>query len=282
MIIRGTEREEIQRLIYDIPDQIENSIGRDSNDSSNFYTHVGNGWWIGSGHRLCPKKIETVKEDGNLRRIHEFNVIDLMIPEKMSVQVLNASGQPFTLSKKPDILLIKTDSIPGSTIDICPPDYRMNMVGNVVGWKRQRDRSLRMVTMPFSAKEPIGFDYEFCPIEHHANAEISEDYGNQNIARLEAGESGGPSFVDVYFQDDEGDSVTHERRLYGIHSGPGGRKGDGTWIGGVDVWLGQPQVNEWIWSIIGALSKPEVEANPQPRIITVKPGEEIIIKGVEK
>lgn len=265
MIIRGTEREEIQRLIYDIPDQIENSIGRDSNDSSNFYTHVGNGWWIGSGHRLCPKKIETVKEDGNLRHIREFNVIDLMTPEKMSVQVVNASGQPFTLSKKPDIILIRTDLIPGSTIEICPPDYITNFVDDVVGWKRQPDRSLKLVTMPFLAKDAIGFDYEFYP-----PSEILDDYGNQNIARLEAGESGGPSFVDAYFQDDEGDSPTDERRLYGIHSGPGGKKEDGTWIAGVDVWLGHPQVYDWIMSVIGVGEEAKPVEQVQPGVVTVK------------
>lgn len=260
MIVKFWEREEVRNTLLATGAKYAHVIGRNDDNPADLWTHIGYGFWIGCWH-------PNGKDPTPPKSIWGHIVTDQHLPPSVSTPFESNGVKGFN-SGVPNIRIIETAIWPDHAAIICKPGQKA-MATDVIGW-RGRDRTL--IGMGMIDFEPVGHEFEFTPCRNE-HAELSPE-GQEGFAKLESGESGGPSFV----------SGLQFPYLCGIHRGPGDRKPDGTWIAGVDTWLGHPDVNKWIIGVIGEQDEPELEPQlkPEPRIITVKPGEEIVIKGVEK
>lgn len=187
------------------------------------------------------------------------DVEEQFLPPDMAVEVV-VNGFNGTQKHTPHIRIMRTETWPSDSIGITPRGALGSRV-DVIG---HRGSVLVGMVMEFSTNNTI--EYEFAP-------PLTDQ--QSGTACLESGESGGPSFVDV-----RGD----RRFLYGVHRGGGGDKG-GRWIAGVDVWLGHPQVHDWIMSVIGVGQDLPVDPNtPEPIkdiVVQVRPGQRVIVEVVE-
>lgn len=244
MIIKHWQKEEVRKSLLELGAKYANVIGTDINNWRSLWTHLGRGYWIGCWHPNPdgrePRPLAAIRQDGQT-----YDVTEQFLPPEMTVQITR-NGIPGTQTETPNIRIMLTETRPADHVEICPRLQRFDRI-NAIGHRQEQLIGLPM----WVAHAGITVEYEFAP---------STNGMQHGTARLEAGESGGPSFAD-----DGG-----KMYLHGIHRGGGGWDGvldEKRWVTGVDVWLGHPQVHDWIMSVIGVGE----EVKPvEPDVVTVK------------
>lgn len=228
------------------------------------------GFWIGCWHPngrdpKMPRAIE-MRDSHNIKR---HVVSNQFLPPKVFTP--HGNGVAGGNSGVPNIRIVQTITGPNPFAKIIESPT-ISRVVEVIGWKGGREKPL--IGMAMAALRPIGHEYEPYATTSVSDFDISPP-GQEGVARLESGESGGPTFCRVF--------SSSEMRLYGIHRGPGGPKGE-TWIAGVDTWLGHPQIHDWIMGIIGGqvIDMPSTEVEPEKVVrVCVPKGIKVIVEEIE-
>lgn len=258
MIIKHWQKEEVRKELLGLGEKYANVIGTDINNWRSLWTHLGNGYWIGCWHPNGrePEPLRAIALDDQV-----YDVTEQFLPPEMTVEIV-VNGHNGKQTMVPHIRIMKTEDWPSEHAELAAKNERSRAI-DVIG---HRQGELVGMTM-LAWVESGGLEYEFAPVRNE-HAALSPE-GQEEFAQLESGESGGPSFgLDLY----------GEQSLQGIHRGGGGWIDvlDGRrWIAGVDTWLGHPQVNDWITSVIGV--REVVPVQPDVVRVRVKCGQQIQI-----